>query len=147
MANMTKLSIAVVLLLIGFAVGRMSAGSTTILAAQPTSGHVYELRTYTAVEGKLANVNARFRDHTRRIFEKHDMKSVGYWTPVEGPTAGTTLVYLLEHPSREAATKNWADFRADPEWQKVKAESEAAGPIVSKVESVFLTPTDYSPMK
>jgi len=147
MANMTKLSIAVVLLLIGFAVGRMSAGSTTVLAAQPTSGHVYELRTYTAVEGKLANVNARFRDHTRRIFEKHDMKSVGYWTPVEGPTAGTTLVYLLEHPSREAATKNWADFRADPEWQKVKAESEAAGPIVSKVESVFLTPTDYSPMK
>jgi len=147
MANMTKLSIAVVLLLIGFAVGRMSAGSTTILAAQPTSGHVYELRTYTAAEGKLANVNARFRDHTRRIFEKHDMKSVGYWTPVEGPTAGTTLVYLLEHPSREAATKNWADFRADPEWQKVKAESEAAGPIVSKVESVFLTPTDYSPMK
>jgi len=147
MANMTKLSIAVVLLLIGFAAGRMSAGSTTILAAQPTSGHVYELRTYTAAEGKLANVNARFRDHTRRIFEKHDMKSVGYWTPVEGPTAGTTLVYLLEHPSREAATKNWADFRADPEWQKVKAESEAAGPIVSKVESVFLTPTDYSPMK
>jgi len=148
MAHMTtKLSISLVLLLTGFAVGRMSAGSATLVAAQATSGHVYELRTYTAVEGKLANVNARFRDHTRAIFEKHDMKSVGYWTPMEGPTSGTTLVYLLEHPSRDAATKNWAAFRADPEWVKVKAESEAAGPIVAKTESVYLTPTDYSPMK
>jgi NIPSNAP protein len=144
---MRKLSIAVVLLLTGFAAGRLTAGTATLAAAQTASGHVYELRTYTAAEGKLANVNARFRDHTRRIFETHDMKSVGYWTPLEGPTAGTTLVYLLEHPSREAATKNWAAFRADPEWQKVKAESEAAGPIVAKTESVFLTPTDYSPMK
>ena len=144
---MTKLSIAVVLLLTGFAVGRMSAGSATLIAAQATSGHVYELRTYTAAEGKLANVNARFRDHTRRIFDKHDMKSVGYWTPLEGPTAGTTLIYLLEHPSREAARANWAAFSADPEWQKVKAESEADGKIVAKAESVFLVPTDYSPMK
>jgi len=144
---MTKLSIAVVLLLTGFAVGRMSAGSATLVAAQATSGHVYELRTYTAAEGKLANVNARFRDHTRRIFDKHDMKSVGYWTPLEGPTAGTTLIYLLEHPSREAARANWAAFSADPEWQKVKAESEADGKIVAKAESVFLVPTDYSPMK
>jgi len=141
-----KPSIAVVLLLAGFAAGRISAGPATV-AAQTPAAHVYELRTYTAVEGKLANVNARFRDHTRAIFEKHDMKSVGYWTPVEGPTAGTTLVYLLEHPSRDAATKNWAAFRADPEWVKVKADSEAAGPIVAKTESVYLTPTDYSPMK
>ena len=105
------------------------------------------MRTYTAADGKLDALNARFRDHTRRIFERHNMKSVGYWTPLEGPTAGTTLVYILEHPSREEARKNWAEFSADPEWQKVKAESEVGGRIVAKAESVFLTPTDYSPIK
>jgi len=117
------------------------------VAAQGPAGHVYELRTYTAAEGKLANVNARFRDHTKRIFEKHNIKSIGYWTPLEGPTAETTLIYLLEHPSREDARKNWAAFSADPDWQKAKAESETAGRIVAKAESVFLNPTDYSPIK
>jgi hypothetical protein len=141
----TKILTAVVLLLAGYAVGRMSSGQA--VAAQAPQTHVYELRTYTAAEGKLANVNARFRDHTRRIFDKHNMKSIGYWTPLEGPTAETTLIYLLEHPSREDARKNWAAFSADPEWQKVKTESEAAGKIVLKAESVFLNPTDYSALK
>ena len=133
-----KFLVAVGLVCAGFAVGR---------ASQPASAHVYEMRTYTAAEGKLDAVNARFRDHTRRIFERHNMKSVGYWTPLEGPTAGTTLIYILEHPSREEARKNWAEFSADPEWQKVKAESEKDGRIVAKAESVFLTPTDYSAIK
>lgn len=133
-----KLMAAAVLLLSGYAVGR---------ASQPAPTRVYELRTYTAVEGKLDAVNARFRDHTRRIFERHNMKNVGYWTPLEGPTAGNTLVYILEHASREEARKSWAAFRTDPAWLKAKAETEAAGPIVAKVESVFLTPTDYSPLK
>ena len=136
---------ALALLLTGYVVGRASSG--TIAAAQAPQSHVFELRTYTAADGKLANVNARFRDHTRTIFDRHNMKSVGYWTPLEGPTADTTLIYILEHPSREEARKNWAAFRADPEWQKVQAESEAAGKIVLKTESVFLNPTDYSPMK
>jgi len=134
----TKLTAAVVLVLSGYAIGR---------AQQPAATHVYEMRTYTAAEGKLDAVNARFRDHTRRIFERHNMKSIGYWTPLEGPTAGTTLVYILEHPSREEARKNWAEFSADPEWQKVKAESEKDGRIVAKAESVFLAPTDYSALK
>ena len=133
-----KIMAAVVLVLSGYAVGR---------AFQPAPSHVYEMRTYTATEGKLDAVNARFRDHTRRIFERHNMKSVGYWTPLEGPTAGTTLVYILEHPSREEARKNWAAFSADPEWQKAKAESEKDGRIVAKAESVFLVPTDYSAIK
>jgi hypothetical protein len=133
-----KFLVAVGLVFAGFAVGR---------ASQPAPTHVYEMRTYTAAEGKFENVNARFRDHTRRIFERHNMKSVGYWTPLEGPTAGTTLIYILEHPSREEARKNWAEFSADPEWQKVKAESEKDGRIVAKAESVFLTPTDYSAIK
>ena len=143
----TKFMAALLLVLSGYALGRVSSPVAVALAAQPAPGHVYEMRTYTAAEGKLANVNARFRDHTQRIFAKHNMKSIGYWTPSEGPMAGTTLIYILEHPSREEATKNWAAFRADPEWVKAKAESEAAGPIVAKAESVFLTATDYSPIK
>jgi hypothetical protein len=133
-----KLMAAIALFFCGIAVGR---------AFQPTSSKVYEMRTYTAAEGKLDAVNARFRDHTVRLFEKHGMKSIGYWTPMEGPTAGTTLVYILEHPSREEARKNWAAFSADPDWQKAKAASEVNGRIVAKAESVFLTATDYSPIK
>ncbi len=134
----TKILAAAILLLSGYGIGR---------ASQTTPSHIYELRTYTAAEGKLDAVNARFRDHTRRIFEKHNMKSVGYWLPSEGPMAGTTLIYILEHPSREEARKNWAAFSADPEWQKVKAESEKDGRIVQKAESVFMTATDYSAIK
>ena len=133
-----KIAVAGLLVLSGYAVGR---------ASQPAPAHVYEMRTYTANDGKMDAMHARFRDHTRRLFERHNIKNVGYWTPLEGPTAGTTLVYLLEHPSREEARKNWAAFNADPEWQKAKAESEAAGRLVAKAESVFLVPTGYSPIK
>src|SRR5436190_6938616 len=141
----TKILAAAALLLTGYAVGRVAPAPVAAAQAQP--GHVYEMRTYTAADGKLPNLNARFRDHTMRIFAKHNMKSIGYRTPIEGPTAGTTLVYILEHPSREEATKNWAAFNADPEWQKAKADSEVGGKLVAKAEPVFLTPTDYSPIK
>ena len=98
--------------------------------------------------GKLDAVNARFRDHTVKIFEKHHMKSVGYWVPLDADKgAGTTLIYILEHPSREDAKKHWDEFQNDPEWKKVAAESQVDGRIVQKVESVFMTTTDYSPMK
>ena len=133
-----KIAAAAILVMSGYAIGR---------ASQATPAHIYELRTYTAAEGKLDAVNARFRDHTRRIFDRHGMKSVGYWLPTEGDKAGTTLIYILEHPSREEARKHWADFNADPEWQKVKAESEKDGKIVTKAESVFMNATDYSPIK
>ena len=109
--------------------------------------HVYELRTYTTAEGKLGALNSRFRDHTIRIFNKHGMKSVLYMTPQDAPDSANTLIYVLEHPSREAAKKAWADFRADPEWKKVQEESEVNGRLTSKVVSVFADPTDYSPMK
>ena len=144
----TKFMAALLLLLSGYAIGRASSPAAVASAAQAAPAHVYEMRTYTANDGKFGNLNARFRDHTLRIFAKHNMKSVGYWTPLEGPTAETTLIYILEHPSREEARKNWAAFSADPEWQKVRAESEAAGRILAKApESVFLTPTDYSAIK
>ena len=86
-------------------------------------GPVYELRTYTANEGKLEALKARFRDHTIRIFKKHDMVSIGYWVPQDPEKSKNTLVYILKHPSREAGEKHWTDFQNDPEWKKVAADS------------------------
>jgi len=134
---------AVALLTIGFAVGSWNASSV----AHAQGGKVFEMRTYTAPDGKLPNLQARFRDHTIRIFNKHNMKSVGYWVPQDAPAKDNTLVYIISHDSREAAKKSWADFQADPEWKKVSAESQVEGPIVSKVVSVFMDATDYSPIK
>ena len=108
---------------------------------------VYELRTYTCYDGKLESLKARFRDHTIALFKRHGMESIGYWVPQDPEKSKNTLIYILAHPSLEAAQKNWAAFRADPEWLKVKAESEAAGPIVLKTESVFMTPTEFSKLK
>jgi len=108
-------------------------------------GPVYELRTYTAAEGRLNDLHARFRQHTLRLFAKHGMRNVMYWTPTDKKLAGNTLVYLLEHASPAAAEASWKAFRADPDWLKIKADSEQNGPLVSKVESLYLKPTDFSP--
>ena len=138
----TRIVSAVALIAFGFGLGTW----TSSLQAQGT-GKVFELRTYTAPEGKLPDLNARFRNHTMRIFEKHGMKSVGYWVPQDAPDHTTKLVYIISHDSRDAAKKNWADFQADPEWKKVSAESQVNGPIVTNVVSVFMDATDYSPIK
>src|SRR6476659_1470134 len=119
----------------------VAAGSllvTTVIHAQ-TKSRVFELRTYTTNEGKLEALQARFRDHTTRIFQKHGMTNVGYWVPEDRPN---TLIYIISHASRDAAKKNWEGFRADPEWQKVSKESEMNGKIVAKVESVYMDATD-----
>jgi hypothetical protein len=108
---------------------------------------VYELRTYTCYEGKLEALKVRFRDHTIAIFNRHGMESIGYWVPQDPEKSKNTLIYILAHPSLEAAQKNWDAFRADPEWLKVKADSEAAGPIVQKTESVYMTPMAFSVLK
>jgi hypothetical protein len=129
----------------GFALGTLR--SDRAVAHAQAGKHVYELRTYTAPEGKLGELNARFKNHTLRIFEKHGMKNVLYMTPQDAPDSQNTLIYVLEHASREAAKKSWDAFRADPEWQKVSKETQVNGPIVSKVVPVFADPTDYSPMK
>jgi hypothetical protein len=130
---------AAVVFVSGFALG-------SVVRAQP-GNRVFELRTYTAPEGKLGDLHKRFRDHTIGIFKKHGMESIGYWQPQDAPDAQNTLIYILAHPSREAAKKNWAEFSADPEWQKVVTESQLNGKIVSKAVSVFMDPTDYSPIK
>ncbi|HTS50269.1 MAG TPA: NIPSNAP family protein [Bryobacteraceae bacterium] len=122
---------------------RLGQNTTASAAGQ----RVFEIRTYTAEPGKLDALHARFRDHTLAIFKKHNMTSVAYFAPTDEPLSKNTLTYILSFPSRDAATKAWADFRNDPEWQKVSKASEANGKLVTKVNSVFAEATDYSPLK
>jgi len=136
---------AVVIFLAGVGAGQLWPQGA--VAQAQAGAKVFELRTYTAPEGKLGELQARFRNHTIRIFNKHNMTSVGYWVPQDAPLSQNTLIYVLSHPSREAAKASWAAFQADPEWVKVAADSQVNGRIVSKVESVFLDATDYSPIK
>ena len=105
---------------------------------------MYELRIYQAVAGKLESLAARFRDHTDQLFAKHGMKVLAYWTALDEPAKSKTFIYILEHPSREAATANWKAFQDDPEWKSVKAKSEQNGKLVEKIDSTFLTLTDFS---
>jgi len=125
--------------------------SAALLAAlqrgdpKQASTTVYELRVYHAAPGKLGELLARFRDHTTKLFEKHGMKNIAYWTPVDEPERGNMLIYILQHPSREAATANWKSFQDDPEWKRVKEESEANGKLAQKIDSTFLALTDFSP--
>ena len=142
--NPYRLASAVILLALGFGAGSWHASS---VAHAQNAGRVFELRTYTAADGKLADLQARFRNHTMRIFEKHGMKNVGYWVPQDAPAKDNTLIYIISHENREAAKKSWAAFAADPEWQKVNKESNANGRILNGVVSVFMDATDYSPMK
>ena len=108
----------------------------------------FELRTYVAAPGKFEALHARFRDHTCALFKKHGMEIVGFWIPNDKEKgAENTLVYLLAHKSRDAAKKSWSAFINDPDWKKAFAASEANGKLTTKVESLFLNATDYSPMK
>jgi len=115
-------------------------------AAAADSAPVYELRIYYTHPGKMPDLLKRFREHTCALFEKHGMKNIGYWLPVEAKDQDK-LYYVLEHQSRDAAKASWAAFGADPEWVKVRDASEAAGKIVAKVDSTFLVATDYTPAK
>jgi hypothetical protein len=118
------------------------------IAEAQASNRVYELRTYHAVPGRMADVEARFRDHTLGFFKKHGLQPIGgYYIPTEGEGANETIIYILQHESRAAADKNWAAFNADPEWQKVRTASMANGPITTSVTRQWLRPADWSPVK
>lgn len=112
--------------------------------AAEKDARVYEMRTYYAPPGKLDALNARFKNHTLKLFEKHGMTNVGYFTPIDNKD--NKLVYFLSFPSKDARNKSFKDFGADPDWKKAHADSEKDGKLVDKIESRFLTETDYSPM-
>src|ERR1019366_2914780 len=120
-----------------FFAAAMAASISIPPAGAQDHGRVFELRPYTCNEGKLPDLLARFRNHTTRIFEKHGMTNIAYWVPQDSPASQNTLIYVIAHASREAAKRNWDEFRQDPEWQKVQKDSEANGKLVSKVESKF----------
>ena len=131
------------------------AGAATLPAAaeekekdvKKAATRVFELRTYYAAPGKMDALNARFRDHTNVLFKKHGMEIIGFWQPTDPKEADKKLIYVLAFPSKEAADKSWKAFREDPDWIKAKEASEKDGKLVDKVDSVFLNPTDYSPIK
>src|SRR6478672_9447786 len=135
-------------------VGSFVVVATTFLAARyamsvpsASPSRVFEIRTYTTKPGKLPDLIKRFREHTTAIFEKHGMTNIGYWVPTDEPRSKNTLIYILAHPSRDAAKKSWDGFQHDPDWIKVRTASEAGGKIVSKVESIYAEPTDFSAIK
>lgn len=131
--------------LTAFALLVAAASTISMLAAEASAAkELYEMRVYYAPEGKLDALHARFRDHTMKLFEKHGIKNIGYFVP-EGENPERKLVYFISHASKEARDKSFKAFGADPDWQKAAKESEKNGKIVSKIESVLLNATDYSP--
>src|SRR6266478_8432359 len=143
-ASMLKPSYVLIFL---FGAAVTLAVSKLLASNPPPQPHVYELRLYHAKEGKMDALKARFGDHTDRIFARHNMKSIGYWSPEDAPDSQNLFIYILEHPSRQEAEKNWAAFQADPEWQKVKTQSEANGPLVDHIHHYFMDPTSFSAIK
>ncbi|SMC41670.1 NIPSNAP family protein [Polynucleobacter kasalickyi] len=118
--------------------------STSVFAQTSNQQRVFELRTYTSHENRLGDVVARFKNHTTRFFERHGITNIGYWIPTDQPN---TLIYIVSHASREQAKKNWEAFQKDPEWMAAREASMANGPIVVKTQSVFMEPTEFSPIK
>ncbi len=131
---------------LSFLCGGLVVLAATMAVNAQAPHHVYELRTYTATPGKLDVLIARFRDNTERIFQRHDLKTIGYWVPEDNKS--NLFIYIVEHKSKADADKNWAAFQNDPEWKKVRAESEKDGPLTVKApERIFMDPVDFSKMK
>lgn len=117
--------------------------TTFAASAADSDSRVFEMRTYHAAPGKLDDLNTRFRNHTVKLFEKHGITNVGYWTPIEN--TDNLLIYVLAYPSREARETSWKEFQADEDWKKAKADSEVNGKLVTKVDQLFMSATDFSP--
>jgi hypothetical protein len=138
-------------LILALALTSTQAAETNAAPVSPSvakDSRCFEMRTYYAAPGKLEDLNKRFRDHTCRLFQKHGIELVGFWIPQDKEKGSeNTLIYILAHKSRDAAKKSYASFGADPEWKKVVSESEANGKLVEKIDSVFMSATDYSAIK
>lgn len=128
------------------ALGLVGVAERPVRGEKKVENRVFELRTYYAAPGKMADLHTRFRDHTCKLFEKHGMTIIGFWSPEKPEEAEKKLIYILAYPSKDAKDKAWKAFQADPAWQKAKSESEKNGKLVDKVESVTMNPTDYSAM-
>src|SRR6202167_2011339 len=112
------------------------------------SNRVFELRVYHTVPGKATALQAEFREKVSKWFAKHDLQAVGYWAPVDAPASDNTFIYILAHPSRDEAKKRWAAFGADPEFQEMlKSQQGEGAKIVEKIDSTYMDPTDFSPLK
>ena len=136
--------------LLSFAGGvLLMLGAGTLSQSYAQSRHVYELRMYTVNPGKLAALQARFRDHTDAILKRHNMKAMGYWVPQDPPDSNNLFIYLVEHPSRQQAEKNWAAFVDDPAWKKARADSEVKGTLVEEknIRSYFMDPVSFSSLQ
>ncbi len=135
---MSKLFVFALMLTVAFSI---------VSPASAQDGKVYELRTYTTMPGKLPDLLARFKNHTTALIEKHGMKNIGYWVPTDPERSQNTLIYIVEHASMDAAKKSWDGFRQDPAWIKARDESERAGKLNQKVESVYMKATDFSKLR
>jgi hypothetical protein len=141
--KLVQLAVVTGVFVTGFALG----GVFQSRVDAQSKGRVYELRTYTTPEGKLGDLQARFRNHTVKLFEKHGMTNIGYWVPQDAPLSQNTLIYVLAHKDRETAKQSWAAFGKDPEWVKARTASEVNGRLTTQVVSVFMDPVDFSQLK
>jgi hypothetical protein len=133
--------------LVSFAAGSLaSARLAQLNQVRADSSRIFELRVYHVVPGKLPALQSRFRDTASKLLAKHDLKAVGYWVPEDAPASNDTFIYILAHPSREEAKKNWDAMFADPAFQEMM-KSEQADKLVEKIDSTYMRPTDFSPMK
>jgi len=145
--TLSRISVAAVILL-SLAAGSLVAPRLTHAQSdQAAPGRVFELRVYHALPGRLPALQANFRDYNIAFLKKHSITSIGYWVPQDPPASENTLIFIVAHESREAAERNWREFREDPEWQKLAKASLASGEVVEKIDSTFMTPTDYSALK
>jgi hypothetical protein len=133
--------------LVSFAAGSLiTARLSHLNQVRADSNRVFELRVYHAGPGKLPALESRFRDTASKLLAKHDLKAVGYWVPEDAPASDNTFIYILAHPSREEAKKNWDAMFADPAFQEM-VKSEQAEKLVDKVDVTYMRPTDFSAMK
>ena len=137
-----------VIALVSFAAGSLLTTRLVRLnQVRADSNRVFELRIYHTVPGKATALQAEFRDKVTKWFAKHDLKAVGYWAPVDAPASDNTFIYILAHPNREEAKKHWAAFQADPAFQEMIKSQQGDAKLVEKVDSTYMDPTDFSPLK
>ena len=113
---------------------------------EESNERVFEMRIYTANDGKLDALENRFRTYTMDLFEEHGIENIGYWIPDDPETSQNTLIYIISYENRKVAQERWDAFFNSPEWQEISARTNADGNLVKHVESVFMHATDYSPI-